>query len=71
MLGPCRADIFAPYADAAEPLARFELDTIETGRGVEDTVGQVIIGTVVFEQALLALRRLAEEHFSGERFGRS
>ncbi len=68
--GPCTADVFVPYADAADELARFELAWIDPSQGVGDTIGQIVVGTVVYEQALVALRRLAEEHYSGERFGR-
>jgi hypothetical protein len=32
------------------------------------TVERVVIGTVVFETALLALRRLAQEHHSAAQF---
>jgi len=68
--GPCGPEVFTPYAAAAERIAREELATIDPAAGPGDTVAQIVVGTVVFEQALLALRRLAEEHYSGERFGR-
>ena len=75
VVGPCTADVFSPYADAADELARFELAWIElawidASQGVGQAIGQIVVGTVVYEQALVALRRLAEEHHSGERFGR-
>jgi DNA-binding transcriptional MerR regulator len=66
---PCDGDVFAPYADTAFAMAEQELATIEPSGGVSDTVTQIIVGTVVFEQALVALRRLAEEHQSNLRFG--
>lgn len=68
--GPCGAEVFTPYADAVDGLADFELAWIDETRGVGHTIGQIVVGTVVYEQALVALRRLAEEHYSGERFGR-
>lgn len=68
--GPCTVEVFTPYADAADGLAAFELAWIDATQGVGSTVGQIVVGTVVYEQALVALRRLAEEHHSGERFGR-
>lgn len=70
VMGPCTAEVFTPYADAADELARFELAWLDPSQGVGHTVGQIVVGTVVYEQALVALRRLAEEHHSGERFGR-
>lgn len=68
--GPCTAEVFTPYADAVDELAGFELAWIDATKGVGHTIGQIVVGTVVYEQALVALRRLAEEHHSGERFGR-
>lgn len=65
---PFGPDLFDRYAAAAEDLARYELDTIDATAGVDAAVTQAMVGTVVFEQALVALRRLAEEHFSAERF---
>jgi DNA-binding transcriptional MerR regulator len=70
VVGPCTIDVFAPYAEVADQLAAFELAWIDATSGVGHTVAQVVVGTVVYEQALVALRRLAEEHHSGERFGR-
>ena len=64
----CGADIFDTYADMAFDIAKFELDSIDPSRGPSDTVTQVIVGTVVYEQALLSLRRLAEEHHCNRRF---
>lgn len=60
---------FDPYADAAFAIAEVELASIDPSSGPSDTVTQVIVGTVVYEQALIALRRLAEEHHSNRRFG--
>lgn len=60
---------FDRYARAANQLAAWEIQQTrpDTSRG--HTVEGVVIGTVVFEAALLALRRLAEEHHSAARFG--
>ncbi len=35
----------------------------------EQTVESVVVGTAVFEAALLELRRLAHSHYSASRFG--
>ena len=66
--GDVGADVFLVHAGAAEELARFELATIDTAAGVEAAITQVVVGTVAFEQAFVALRRLAQEHHSAERF---
>jgi DNA-binding transcriptional MerR regulator len=68
---PCSPEVFSDYADAAFALAGAELDGgfIDPSGGPAATVAQVVVGTVVYEQALSALRRLAEEHHSNRRFG--
>lgn len=68
--GPVSGDVLACYGDAAETIAQMEIATLEPTEGIAALVADVAIGTVVFEQVLIALRRLAQEHFSGERFGR-
>jgi hypothetical protein len=65
----CDADVFTPYAHLADRLAERELGTISTNAPRDRTVEAVVIGTVVFETALVALRRLAEAHYSARRFG--
>lgn len=67
--GPCGPDVFASYAETAERMARQELATVDPSAGTGPAVAQIVVGTVVFEQAFTALRRLAQEHCSGERFG--
>ena len=61
-------DVFDTYADVAFDIAEVELASIDPSHGPSSTVTQVIVGTVVYEQALMALRRLAEEHHSNRRF---
>ena len=61
--------IFDPYTDLAFAMGEVELATVDPTHGASDTVTQVIVGTVVYEEALVALRRLAEEHHSRARFG--
>ncbi len=68
-VGPCGPDVFTPYAQAAEQIARFELSTVDPRQSAESAVAQIVVGTVIFERALIALRHLGEEHFSRERFG--
>ncbi|HEX8771129.1 MAG TPA: MerR family transcriptional regulator [Acidimicrobiales bacterium] len=62
------AQVFARYATAADRLAAFELRQIPRRTGRAQTVEAAVVGTVVFEAALLALRRMAEEHYSATRF---
>ncbi len=62
-------EVFRRYARAADQLAAWELkQTGRSGRRAE-TVEGAVVGTVLFEAALAALRRLAEEHHSAARFG--
>jgi DNA-binding transcriptional MerR regulator len=62
------ATIFDPYARLADDIARRELETMpdETDRAA--TVEAMVIGTVIFEAALTALRRLAHARHSAHRF---
>ena len=52
------------YADAALTLARDEIAAIPGP--AEDAVRYVVLGTVLYEPVLLALRRLAEQHAYAE-----
>ena len=61
------AEVFQPYAEVADDLAAWELQTIPSGLRAEAVEGAVV-GTVVFEAALVALRRLAQAHHSALRF---
>jgi DNA-binding transcriptional MerR regulator len=63
------ADVFAPYARAADELADAELASMPTDSPPERMVEDAVIGTVVFESALVALRRLAHGKHSADRFG--
>lgn len=63
------ATVFDPYARLADDIARQELATMpdETDRAA--TVEAMVVGTVIFEAALAALRRLAHARHSAQRFG--
>jgi DNA-binding transcriptional MerR regulator len=61
--------VLEPYARAADQLAAREVATVEEQTRAQ-AVEQVVIGTVVFEAAFVALRRLAQEHHSALRFSR-
>ncbi len=63
------ADVFGPYTRAADELAAWELAHTPSREPRSRTVEAVVVGTVVFEAVLVALRRLAEEHHSAARFG--
>jgi DNA-binding transcriptional MerR regulator len=63
------AETFDRYADAVDHLASEEIDSIpgdEPSRAA--AVEWAVVGTVVFESVLVALRRLALEHHSARRF---
>ena len=63
------AEVFEPYAAVADTLAAAELEHVAAGNGSRtDLVESVVVGTVLFEAALVALRRLAQEHHSARRF---
>lgn len=65
------ASVFEPYARVADDIAAWELERIPDERRATRTeiVESAVIGTVVYEAVLVALRRLAQEHRSAARFG--
>jgi DNA-binding transcriptional MerR regulator len=64
------AGVFEPYARVADELADREVATVSPTGSRAEAVEGAVVGTVVFEAALVALRRLAQEHHSALRFGR-
>lgn len=62
-------EVFARYAAHASALAEEEIAYVAAAERRETAVEATVIGTVVFERALVALRRLAQEHHSRTRFG--
>jgi DNA-binding transcriptional MerR regulator len=62
------ATVFAPYAELVDRLAATELATVPASGSREQAVERAVVGTVVFESALVALRRLAHAHHSARRF---
>ena len=62
------AGVFDEYARAADQIAQWELAHTPDDADRTAIVEAVVIGTVAFETALVALRRLAEEHHSATRY---
>ncbi len=60
--------VFTRYARAADGLAKWELSRNPGDLERERAVENAVVGTVVFEVVLAALRRLAQEHHSAVRF---
>ncbi|HET9416682.1 MAG TPA: hypothetical protein VFP30_04000 [Candidatus Limnocylindria bacterium] len=67
--GDVGPEVFECYAQHASELAEAEIDCVAEAPRAETAVETTVIGTVVFERALVALRRLAQEHHSRTRFG--
>lgn len=61
---------FEPYARAAHQVAKREVGRVADASSREELVEGAVVGTVVYEAVLTALRRLAHEHESALRFGR-
>lgn len=61
------ATTFVPHARAADELAAVETTSLDPADSRASLVEQAVIGTVVYETALTALRRLAHEHHSALR----
>jgi DNA-binding transcriptional MerR regulator len=62
------AHVFERYARLADELASWEFEQTPMDRQREQVVEAVVVGTVVFEKALVALRRLAHESHSATLF---
>ncbi|MER0477774.1 MerR family transcriptional regulator [Streptomyces sp. Edi2] len=62
-------EVLDDYADAAEQVARADLAYADRRVGVEDMVERVVIGTVLGEAVLGALRRLAHVDASAHLYG--
>jgi DNA-binding transcriptional MerR regulator len=59
---------FDQYASLAHQLAEFEVDQVRSGdRDQTAMVESAVIGTVIYERILVALRRLAQEDVSAQR----
>lgn len=67
-LSPAAGDP-TPYLQAADLVGRHEIAALDDTRGRGAMVEQMVVGQVVFAEVLVVLRRLAEEHYSRERFG--
>ena len=60
-------ELFAPYADAADAMARWEVASIPPAASRPAALEAMVVGTVIFERVFTALRRLAHEHHSADR----
>jgi DNA-binding transcriptional MerR regulator len=58
------ADVLEPYARAADSIAEREVEYAAEAPSRAESVERLVVGTVVFEAVLTALRRLAEERHS-------
>jgi DNA-binding transcriptional MerR regulator len=58
------------YADAADAVAKVDVESVPVDAPAENAVQHVVVGTVLFEPVLLALRRLAHENLSRRRLAR-
>ncbi|MCE7005867.1 MerR family transcriptional regulator [Kibdelosporangium philippinense] len=57
------------YAPAAEKIAEYDVNAVTRGRGLEDTIEGVVIGTVLGDAIFGALRRLAHQHATAHALG--
>ena len=57
-----------PYIEAADTIGRYDVGDLRTDQPPAAIVEQMVVGQVVFGEILTILRRLAEEHYSAQRF---
>lgn len=65
---PVTPEALRRYARACEDVAAVDVDAVE-GLSPSDMLMTVVVGTVMIDPVLSALRRLAQEHLSVQRFG--
>lgn len=63
------AGLLERYAPAAEKIAEVDVAAVTRDRGIEDTIEGVVIGTVLGDAMLGALRRLAHQHATARALG--
>jgi DNA-binding transcriptional MerR regulator len=63
-------DLLESYAAAAEQIGAAEVASLPEGGDPSDVLERAVVVTVLGEPVLLALRRLAQEHASAQRYGR-
>lgn len=64
-----KVEDLARYASAVDSLAADDVSAAPAGGTREEIVEFMVVGTVVFDAVLVALRHLAQEHHSARRFG--
>lgn len=57
------------YAASAREIAEVDLDAALSSRGLAGVLHTVVVGTVMVDPVISALRRLAQEHVAHERLG--
>jgi DNA-binding transcriptional MerR regulator len=62
-------DLVDIYAEAVEKIAEIDVMTVSRGRGIDDVVEGAVIGTVLGEAMITALRRLAHQHATAHLYG--
>ncbi|MFP5336081.1 MAG: MerR family transcriptional regulator [Actinomycetes bacterium] len=65
---PPSPETLAVYADAARRVAEADVASVPT-TSPDEAATTVVVGTVLYEPVLLALRRMAQEAVSAERYG--
>lgn len=72
--GNAGPEIFERYAAAMDDLGRGDVEVLDDvgpgDAGRATAIAQIIVGVVVWDRAILALRRLSEEHYSALRYYR-
>jgi DNA-binding transcriptional MerR regulator len=62
-------ELLQQYADVAETIAKFDLEFVARAKGAEGMLYAAVVGAVLGDSLLSALRRMTQEHESALRFG--
>lgn len=66
--GAVTPDSLRPYIEAADTIARTDIEHLAQQHGRTDLLESMVVGQVLFGRLIGVLRRLAEEHYSSARF---
>ena len=63
------ADLLEQYADVAEQIAVHDLAFVARARDAEGMLHAAVVGSILGDSLMAALRRMAQEHESAKKFG--
>ncbi|WP_432829528.1 MerR family transcriptional regulator [Dactylosporangium sp. CA-092794] len=69
LVGADASALLVRYADVAEDIARFDLSFVGQASDAEGMLYSAVVGSILGDSLLAALRRMTQEHESAKKFG--